>query len=55
MSILEILLYSIVGIIITIWLFKKLIYNKYIKPRRIAKMSVKAIEEQDEEHDENQK
>lgn len=48
MSPLEIVLYSLVALIITGFLFKWLIYDKFIKPKKKAK-KVKLPDEEDEE------
>lgn len=48
MSILEIILYSIVGLIIVGFLFKWLIYDKYIKPKKTKKVKIPEENEEDE-------
>lgn len=50
MNIGEIILYIILGIILTAILFKMVIYNKYIKPKAEAKKQVRQLEEDYEDN-----
>ena len=50
MSVLEIILYSIVGVILIGFLFKWFIYDKVIKPKKAAKKVELPEEEENEDN-----